>query len=89
VPAGIGVPDAEGPGAGLGYLRALGVAPDAELAAPRDRAEELLERYRNDSVPLCSYDARKHGSSGLGGMTVALPASHARPEIVMRSCSTG
>jgi hypothetical protein len=30
----------------LGYLRALGVAPDAELAAPRDRAEELLERYR-------------------------------------------
>jgi integrase/recombinase XerD len=30
----------------LGYLRALGVAPDAELAAPRDRAEEMLERYR-------------------------------------------
>ena len=30
----------------LSYLRALGVAPDAELAAPRDRAEELLERYR-------------------------------------------
>src|SRR5947208_5168844 len=30
----------------LGYLRGLGVAPDAELAAPRDQAEELLERYR-------------------------------------------
>ncbi len=30
----------------LGYLRALGVAPDAELAAPRDRAEEMLEQYR-------------------------------------------
>jgi site-specific recombinase XerD len=30
----------------LGYLRGLGVAPDAEPAAPRDRAEELLERYR-------------------------------------------
>ena len=26
---------------------------------------------------------------GLGGMTVALPASHARPEIVVRPCSTG
>lgn len=30
----------------LDYLRALGVAPDAEPAAPRDRTEELLERYR-------------------------------------------
>jgi|HubBroStandDraft_3_1064219.scaffolds.fasta_scaffold1064907_2 hypothetical protein len=45
--------------------------------------------YRNDSVPLCSYDSKEHGSSGLGGMTVALPASHARPEIVVRPCSTG
>jgi len=44
--------------------------------------------YRNDSVPLCSYDSKEHGSSGLGGMTVALPASHARPEIVVRPCST-
>jgi hypothetical protein len=26
---------------------------------------------------------------GLGGMTVALPVSHARSEIVVRSCSTG
>lgn len=30
----------------LGYLRALGVAPDAEPAEPRDRAEELLDQYR-------------------------------------------
>ena len=30
----------------LGYLRGLGVAPEAEIAAPATPAEELLERYR-------------------------------------------
>jgi integrase/recombinase XerD len=30
----------------LGYLRELGVAPEAETAAPATRAEALLERYR-------------------------------------------
>jgi len=34
--------------------------------------------FRNDSVPLCSYDAEKRGSSGAVAMTAALPASHAR-----------
>jgi integrase/recombinase XerD len=30
----------------LGYLRELGVAPEAEIAAPATHAEALLERYR-------------------------------------------
>jgi integrase/recombinase XerD len=30
----------------LGYLRELGVAPEAEMAAPATHAEALLERYR-------------------------------------------
>jgi integrase/recombinase XerD len=30
----------------LGYLRELGVAPEAEIAVPATRAEVLLERYR-------------------------------------------
>jgi integrase/recombinase XerD len=30
----------------LGYLRGLGVAPEAEAAAPATQAEALLERYR-------------------------------------------
>ena len=30
----------------LGYLRGLGVAPEAEIAAPATPAEALLERYR-------------------------------------------
>jgi hypothetical protein len=30
-------------------------------------AGRVVQRfYRNDSVPLCSYDAGKHGSSGSG-----------------------
>jgi hypothetical protein len=32
---------------------------------------------------------RNMDRAGLGGMTVALPVGHARPEIVVRSCSTG
>ena len=30
----------------LGYLRELGVAPEAEIVVPATRAEALLERYR-------------------------------------------
>ena len=30
----------------LGYLRELGVAPEAEIAVPATQAEALLERYR-------------------------------------------
>jgi hypothetical protein len=53
-------------------------------------AGRVVQRfYRNDSVPLCSYDAENMDRAGLGGMTVALPVSHARSEIVVRSCSTG
>ena len=53
-------------------------------------AGRVVQRfYRNDSLPLCPTILRNMDRPGLGGMTVALPASHARPEIVVRSCSTG
>jgi len=59
-------------------------------AARVGMAGHVVQRfYRNDSVPLCSYDSKDMDRPGLGGMTVALPASHARPEIVVRPCSTG
>jgi hypothetical protein len=43
------------------------------------------------TMPYCCVPTmlRNMDRAGLGGMTVALPVSHARPEIVVRSCSTG